>query len=191
MKKIHFYSFVLPVILFLLVPLFTLAQTNPPVIAYLSVEGAKTGQFRGNSTAEGHEGTIECIGFRYAVTVAHDIGTGRSSGKRQHSPVVIVKNIDYSTPQFLQSSYSDEILKTVVIEFFKKASDGRLTVYYKITLTNASISQISQFGGISSPDGISNTGNSTNAQEEITLTFQNITIEHLIGNTTAIDNWRN
>jgi type VI secretion system secreted protein Hcp len=191
MKKIHFYSFMLAVVLCLFIPLFALAQTPPPVIAYVSIDGAKSGQFRGNSTAEGHEGKIECIGFRYAVTVPHDIGSGHSTGRRQHSPLVIVKNIDYSTPQFLQSAYSDEVLKTMVIEFFKKAADGRLTIYYKITLTNASISQISQYGGTSSPDGISNMGNSTNPAEEITLTFQNITIEHLIGNTSAVDNWRN
>jgi len=190
MKKNHFYLFFLLVLLCQFAALVASAQTNPPVIAYVSIQGAKIGLFKGNSITEGNEGKIECIGFRYSVSVPHDLGSGKSSGKRAHSPLVIIKNIDYSTPQLLQAAYSNEILKSVVIEFYKKNAEGRPNVYYKITLTNASISQISQYGGTASAENSTNTVNNGNTAEEITLTFQNITIEHLIGNTSAVDNWR-
>ncbi len=190
MKKNHFYSFVLSVLMCQFIPLFASAQANQPVIGYVTIQGEKTGQFKGNGTSEGNEGKIECIGFRYSVTVPHDAESGKSSGKRQHSPLVIVKNIDYSTPQLLQAAYNNEVLKTVVIEFNKKSSSGQATVFYKITLTNATISLISQYGGTASADNNGNLVNNSNLDEEVTLNFQNISFENLIGNTSVRDDWK-
>jgi type VI secretion system secreted protein Hcp len=190
MKTNHFYHFALLIFLCQFATLFASAQANPPVIGYVTIQGAKTGQFRGNSVSEGNEGKIECIGFRYSVSVAHDAESGKPNGKRQHSPIVIVKNIDYSTPQLLQAAYDNEDLKTVVIEFYKRSSTGQSTLSYKVTLTNASISLISQYGGTASPDNNGNAVNNSNLAEEITLTFQNIVFENLVGNTSAVDNWR-
>jgi len=190
MKKNHFYHFALLILLCLLMPLFASAQTSQPVIGYATIQGEKTGQFKGNGISEGNEGKIECIGFRYSVTVPHDAGSGKSSGKAQHSPFVIIKNIDYSTPQLLQSSYNNEVLKTVVIEFSKKSSTGQPTVFYRITLTNATISLISQYGGTASPDNGTQL-NSTYPVEEVSLNFQKIEIENTIGNTSAADDWKN
>jgi type VI secretion system secreted protein Hcp len=189
MKKNHFYRVVLSALFCLFATLFASAQTSQPVIAYLSIEGAKTGIFKGNAVTEGNEGKIECIGFRYGVTIPHDVESGRSSGKRQHSPIVIIKSIDYSSPQLLQSAYSNEVLKNVTIEFLKKDREGRTSSYYRITLTNATISQISQYGGIASADNTINLNNNGGMYEEVSLTFQSIEFDHLIGNTSAVDNW--
>jgi type VI secretion system secreted protein Hcp len=122
--------------------------------------------------------------------VPHDAESGKSSGKRQHSPFVIIKYIDYSTPQLLQSAYSNETLKSVVIEFTKSDQQGRPTIYYKVTLSNATISQISQYGGIASADNSVNLNSKGGQFEEVSFNFENIEIDHLIGNTTATDNWR-
>jgi type VI secretion system secreted protein Hcp len=190
MKKNHIYHFVLMLFCCQFAALFASAQTTQPVIAYVSIDGAKTGQFKGNATSEGNEGKIECIGFRYLVAVPHDAENGKSTGKRQHNPIVLIKNIDYSTPQLLQSASANESLRTVVIEFLKKSADGRQNIFYRITLTNASISQISQYGGVALADGINLNGNG-NLFEEVSLTYQSITVENLIGNTSATDDWKN
>ncbi|MDB5133784.1 MAG: type secretion system effector, Hcp1 family [Mucilaginibacter sp.] len=189
MKKNHFYHFALLVLLSQFATSFVLAQTNQPIIAYVSIDGTKTGVFKGNAVTEGNEGKIECIGFRYSVAVPHDVSSGRSSGKRQQSPFVIIKNIDYSTPQLLQAAYNNETLKTVTIEFTKKSADGRQTIAYRVTLKNASISLISQYGGTASADNGVNLTNNGSLFEEVTFTFQDIQSDHLIGNTTAMDSW--
>jgi type VI secretion system secreted protein Hcp len=191
MKKNQLYRFALLIFLCLFATLFASAQTSQPVIGYVTIQGTKTGQFRGNSISEGNEGKIECIGFRYSVSVPHDTESGKSNGKRQHSPLVIIKNIDYSTPQLLQAAYNNETLKTVVIEFYKKSSNGQsTTLSHKITLTNASISLISQYGGTATPDNNSNQVNNGNLVEEISFTFQNIVFENLVANTSAVDDWK-
>jgi type VI secretion system secreted protein Hcp len=189
MKKNHIYCFVLMILFCQFATLFASAQTTQPVIAYVSIEGAKSGQFKGNATTEGNEGKIECIGFRNLVTVPHDPESGKSNGKRQFTPIVIIKNIDYSSPQLLMSAFTNETLKSVVIEFTKKNSSGGQSTYYRITLTNASISQISQYGGIALSDGI-NLNNNGNMFEEVSISFENIAVENLVGNTSAADNWK-
>ncbi|HZY40303.1 MAG TPA: type VI secretion system tube protein TssD [Mucilaginibacter sp.] len=189
MKKIHFCHFLVLFVLCQFTFLVASAQSSQPVIAYVSIEGQKSGIFKGNAITEGNEGKIECIGFRYLISVPHDPESGRSSGKRQHMPVVLIKNIDYSTPQLLQAASTNETLKSVVIEFYKKASDGRLQLYYKITLSNASISQLSQYGGTALGDNGYNLNSTGNTYEEVSMTYQNIQFEHVIGNTVASDDW--
>jgi type VI secretion system Hcp family effector len=91
----------------------------------------------------------------------------------------------------LQAAYNNETLKTVVIEFYKKSSNGQsTTLSHKITLTNASISLISQYGGTATPDNNSNQVNNGNLVEEISFTFQNIVFENLVANTSAVDDWK-
>jgi type VI secretion system secreted protein Hcp len=189
MKRNCIFKFAAALALCLFAALYVSAQTGQPVIAFVSIEGQKTGTFKGSATAEGNEGKIECIGFRFLMSVPHDPESGRASGKRQHSPVVLIKNIDYSTPQLLQAAVTGEVLKSVVIEFYKKASDGRQQLYYRVTLSNASVSQISQYGGTAQGDGGYNLNNTGNTYEEISVTYQNIQFEHVIGNTAASDDW--
>lgn len=189
MKRKQFYCLALLLLLSFFAIGFASAQTAPPIIAYVTIEGAKTGTFKGNAVTEGNEGKIECIGFRYSVAVPHDAASGRASGKRQHSPFVIIKNIDYSTPQLLQSAYNNEVLKSVLIEFVKKSADGKMSTFYKVTLTNASISLISQFGGTAQGDSGFNPNSTGGHYEEVSLTFQNIQIDHLVGNTSVVDGW--
>jgi len=189
MKKHHFYHLLVLFVLCQFTALVASAQTSQPVIAYVSIDGQKSGIFKGNAIMEGNEGKIECIGFRFLISVPHDPESGRSNGKRQHMPVVLVKNIDYSTPQLLQALCTNEILKSVVIEFYKKASDGRQQLYYRVTLTNASISQLTQYGGTALGDSGYNMNSTANTYEEVSMTYQNIQFEHVIGNTAATDDW--
>jgi type VI secretion system Hcp family effector len=91
----------------------------------------------------------------------------------------------------LQAAYTNENLKSVVIEFHKKSSGGQPgNITYRITLTNASISLISQYGGTALPDSNGNLVNNGNMAEEISLNFQNIVVENLIANTSATDDWK-
>jgi type VI secretion system secreted protein Hcp len=160
--------------------LFASAQT---VIAYVSIEGAKTGQFKGGSMTRGNENKIECIGFNYAVSSPHDVASGQPTGRRTEQPVRIIKPFDASTPQLLQALYTNEVLKTVTIEFYKRAANGMETPFYTIKLTNATISAIVQTGGTASEKA------SNIPSEEISLVFQKIEVTNTEGKTSATDDW--
>lgn len=182
MKKNHVYRILLVAIVFQFAALVSSAQS---VIAVMTVDGAKTGKFKGTSTMRGNKGKIDCIGYGYQVSSPRDAATGLPNGKRQHQPIKIVKFIDASTPQFLESLYTNEVLKSVVIEFYKKEPDGRMQPTFVIKLTNATISQVNQSGGVSTPEKI----NPGSVVEEISFTFQNIELTDQASKTTAVDSW--
>lgn len=185
MKTKNFSLFALFFLLSLFTTLFTYAQQ--PVIAYISITGQKTGNFKGASVLRGTEGKIECVGFRYSVISPRNGTTGQVTGRATHTPVIVTKYIDAATPQLLQAVYTNENLPSVVIEFYKKSSSGQITTpYYKIKLTNASISMISQSGGTGSSDKSSS---NTTETEDISFTFQKIEIENPDAKTTAADDW--
>jgi type VI secretion system secreted protein Hcp len=187
MKKNYLYLTALLFLLCQFAALLACAQINQPVIAYVTIQGTKTGTFKGMSLTKGNEGKIECIGFKYSASTPHNQATGMVAGKRLHEPFVIMKNIDSSSPQLLQAAATNETLRTVIIEFYKKSPNGlQGAPSYKITLTNASISMITQFGGISAPDRLIP---NSNPIEEVSMTFQKIEFENAEAKTTATDDW--
>ena len=187
MKKNAYAYFSIWFLLFTFITLYVTAQPEQPVIAYVTIQGMKQGQFKGGAMGA-KQGTIECVGFSYSVQSPVDLASGMPTGKRQHSPVVIVKHLDGATPQLLQAAYSNEALKSVTIEFTKRGPDGRAMIYQTIQLSNASISRVSQYGGTASPDKlIPNNG----ILEEISISFQKIEITNNDAKTTAADSWNN
>lgn len=159
---------------------------DQPVIAYVTIQGAKQGNFKGSSTSKGKEAQIDCVGFSYGIQSPRDAATGQASGKLQHSPIVIIKHLDGSTPQILQAASTDEVLKTVVIELYRVAGNGKNDIYETIRLTNATISKVSQYGGTSSPEKLLP---NSNPYEEISFTFQKIQVENNDSKTSAADDW--
>jgi type VI secretion system secreted protein Hcp len=162
------------------------AQTEEPVIAYVTVQGSRQGQLKGSAMGPGRQGQIECIGFTYSVQSPRDANSGLPTGKIERMPVTIVKYLDGASPQLLQAAYANEDLKTVTIEFTRKGMDGRMAVFQTIRLTNATISKLSQFGGVSSPDKLIP---NNLPMEEISFTYQKIEIDNTESKTSATDNW--
>jgi type VI secretion system secreted protein Hcp len=162
------------------------AQADQPVIAYASIQGTKQGNFKGGTMMKGKEGQIECVGFSYNIQSPRDAATGMASGKRQHSPVVIVKHIDGASPQLIEAAYNNEVLKTVTIEFYRVAPDGKQAIFQTFRLTNVTISKVSQFGGTSCPEKL--VPNSI-PYEEVSFVFQKIEIDNNEAKTSAVDNW--
>jgi type VI secretion system secreted protein Hcp len=185
MKKNRHYQFLLIFLVCVLAAVYVKAQ-DQPVIAYVTIQGTKTGAFKGSATIKGRQGQIECIGFTYAVTSPHDANTGQTSGRRQESPFVIVKHIDGASPELLQAAYTNEVLKTVTIEFTRGGGSGKNDIYQSIRLTNVTISRVSQYGGTTSPDKLIP---NNNPFEEIAFVFQKIEVSNVESKTTAADDW--
>jgi type VI secretion system secreted protein Hcp len=162
------------------------AQTEEPVIAYVTVQASRQGQLKGSAQGPGRQGQIECIGFTYSVQSPRDMTSGLPTGKMERMPVTIVKYMDGASPQLLQAAYTNEDLKTVTIEFTRKGMDGRMAVFETIRLTNATISKVSQYGGVSSPDKLIP---NNLPMEEVSFTYQKIDIENMESKTSATDNW--
>lgn len=144
----------------------------------MTVKGVKSGDFKGD-VVNGKVGAnlINVLAYQYALTSPRDPATGQASGKRQHHPVVITHELGPSSPQFFQSTATNETLTKVVINFFKTQANGKEVNFYRVTLMNATIAELKQY---TSGDTV---------LEDISFTFQKIEQDDLLANTSAFDDW--
>ncbi len=152
--------------------------------AFITVEGVKQGQFKGESTAAGQSALIPIFNFQSQVSQPTDPTTGAASGKRRHSPITITKQFGAASPQFYQALVTGETLKSASITFTRHSPDGIEVTYFKILLTNAVVVGIHQFIG-----GAPGLTENANALEEISVTYQKIQITDLDAQTSATDDW--
>lgn len=104
----------------------------------MTVTGSKTGAFKGDDNPTRPEtGLITVLSYAYELSEAIDPTSGRPTGIRQHHPVTITHELGGSSPQFLQSEATNEILTKVVIKFFRTDRTGKDVNFYTVTLTNA------------------------------------------------------
>jgi type VI secretion system secreted protein Hcp len=151
---------------------------------YCTFVGAKQGKFQGDHGLNGDATQIPVFSLMQELTVPFDPSSGRGTGKRQHSPLVITKSIDRSSPQFFTAAVTNEILKSVTCTLYRDTDrDAAASAFYKFTLTGANIVDVQDMG-----DGSS--GNSHGAdRERISFTYQKIELTDIESGTVAIDDW--
>jgi type VI secretion system secreted protein Hcp len=153
---------------------------------YASFKGAKQGDFKGDSTEKGHEGTIHGVGFSYGVISPRDAVSGLPTGKRQQQPIVFTKEWSLCSPQFYTAAYTNETISSAVFNFYSPSPTGLQQLTHSIKLTNANIISVRQ--SILLPQSGGPIIDSRELQE-ITLAFQKIDITSLPNGFEAIDDW--
>jgi type VI secretion system secreted protein Hcp len=93
-----------------------------PFSAYLTVEGKVQGKINGSVTQKGRENSILVHSFDNEILVPQDPATGQVTGKRQHDPIVILKEIDKSSPLLWRALVNNEVLTTWVLDFWAPAA---------------------------------------------------------------------
>jgi type VI secretion system secreted protein Hcp len=162
---------------------------------HLSIKGKTQGQFKGEGVLNRRKDSwIPALGFEYEIKSPRDAATGQRSGKRQHSPITIVKEWGAATPQIFTALVTNEVLSEVVFEFTRTNSNGEEYVFHKIKLTDGTVSQIKQFtGGDASTDSATSakhTGAGKRLEmEAVSFTFYKIEVENVDGKTSAMDDW--
>jgi type VI secretion system secreted protein Hcp len=147
------------------------------VDAYMQIEGVKQGQFKGEATHKGSDKWIPVLSFSASVESPRDAATGQASGKRQHKPIKITKEVGEASPQLLRALNTGEVLRSVVIEFVRPGPKGKEEVYEAVRLENALV------------DGIQKSGKTAHETEQISLTYEKIEVTKANGKNTASDDW--
>jgi type VI secretion system secreted protein Hcp len=142
------------------------AAPNPDAIVATMTA---TGQKQGAITGGGAGGAIDVIAISHEIISPRDPASGLPTGKRQHKPITITKELDKSSPLLINALVTNENLSTVEFTFYKP--DG--TAYMKEKLTNASIADRQQHG----------------AKETFSFTYQKIEWTWIDGGITAQDDW--
>jgi type VI secretion system secreted protein Hcp len=154
-------------------PLPSSAPPSAAAGAFIQIEGAKQGQFKGEVTRKGNTQWIPIVVIALDVESPRDAGSGLPTGRRMYKPITITKEWGAASPQFQRSLAEHESLKQVVIEFVRTGSQGKEQVYRTVTLTNAFVTRI-QKRAASLAGRSDKMEQDKMEQEEIELTYQSI-----------------
>ncbi|MGN7785324.1 type VI secretion system tube protein TssD [Niabella sp. 22666] len=86
--------------------------------AYLKITCSKQGVIKGSTIQKGKEGLIEIIAFDHEIISPRDAATGQATGRRQHKPLVITKELDKSTTALSQALIQNEVLTSFELKFY-------------------------------------------------------------------------
>ena len=127
--------------------------------------------------------TIECHSFFYELSSPREMATGRLTGRRQHSPVTIVKPVDRSTPLLLKALCQNEVVNRADFRFFRPSpgGSGAEEHYYTVLLENGFVSEIREEGHTGPESG--------QMMERVSFVFRDITWTYEIGGATHKDSW--
>ncbi len=67
---------------------------------------------KGGCDVADREFSIEFKGFHHNLSIPTDNATGKPTGTRQHSPMIIVKEFDYSSPYLYKAVATGQSLKS-------------------------------------------------------------------------------
>ena len=115
--------------------------------AYLRLKGQKQGEIKGSVIQKGREGKIMIIAVNHEIASPRDVATGMATGKRQHKPFTITKQIDKSSPLLFSALVNNETITDWELQFFTSqvkatAGAGVEVNHYTIKLTNAHVIDI-------------------------------------------------
>jgi type VI secretion system secreted protein Hcp len=152
---------------------------------FCTVVGVKQGTFQGDRIGGRAASQIPVLSLTEEITRPFDAATGLAAGMRTHKPLIIVKELDASSPQFFLATVTGETLRSVTCTFYRafRSGTGETHPYFRITLTNAIVVDYKDAG-----DGI-NGAATGDERERISLTYQRIELTDLDTSTVAEDVW--
>jgi type VI secretion system secreted protein Hcp len=154
--------------------------------AYMTLKGRISGDIKGSVTTPGHEGAIRVVAVQHEITSPRDAQSGLPTGKRQHKPFVVTKELDKSSPILYKVLATNESISSLVVKFMASAGPSGTTINdYTVTLTNASIADIS----FVMPSTVDATVSKSPELDRVSFTYQKIEWTWTEGNISASDDW--
>jgi type VI secretion system secreted protein Hcp len=154
--------------------------------AYMKIKTSK-GYMNGGVQTRGHENTMAVIATSHEIISPRDAASGMPTGKRQHKPITITKELDKASPLLYNALTRNEVLPEVELQFYRATpgSTGMEAQFYTVKLTNATIASIR----FVQPNTQLPETRQLPEYEEIAFTYQKIEWTINPGNVTAVDDW--
>ena len=153
--------------------------------AYLTMKGETQGDIKGSVTQRGREDSIMVIGFSHEILSPRDAASGLPTGKRQHKPIIITKEIDKATPLLYNLLVNNENITEWKLQFWQPSKSGAEVPFYNIQLVNASIAEIrSEMLNNKYPENMQH-----KEREHISFCYQKIIWTFEDGGIMAEDDW--
>ncbi|MBW2526968.1 MAG: Hcp family type VI secretion system effector [Deltaproteobacteria bacterium] len=153
--------------------------------SYLRLKGETQGEIKGSVTQAGREDSIMIIGTSHEVVSPRDAASGLPTGKRQHKPFVVTKEVDKSTPLLFYSLTNNENIPEWELQYWQPSKSGQEVQFYTVKLYNASIAGIRQeMLNNKYPENMQH-----KEREHISFCYQKIEWTWVDGGISAEDDW--
>jgi type VI secretion system secreted protein Hcp len=113
---------------------------------YASFKGSKQGTFHGNGKDPRGKDWFLLESVHCGITAPWDVASGAVTGKRQHKPIVITREVDTTSPLLFHWCTNKESFSSIIIEIVAAEGNGWEHTTHTITLTNALITAIAPKG---------------------------------------------
>jgi type VI secretion system secreted protein Hcp len=150
--------------------------------AYLWLKDDGGAFIKGGVDVLNRESSIEIKGFHHNLMIPTDNATGKVTGTRMHSPMLLVKEFDYSSPYLYKAVSTGQNLTSAEIKWYKINDAGQEVEYFNIFLEE--VRNVSISPSMASPDNPNE-----NHMKTLELRYEKITWKHCDGNIMHTDAW--
>ncbi|WP_275156251.1 Hcp family type VI secretion system effector [Enterobacter bugandensis] len=100
-----------------------------PIPAYMWLKDDGGADIKGAVDVQDREGSIEIVGFSHGLNIPVDSANGKITGKRSHSPMMIEKEFDSSSPYLYKAVATGQTLKSAEIRWYRINHAGQEECY--------------------------------------------------------------
>lgn len=160
-------------------------------LSYMTITGKKQGLISsgcssnpsiGNKCQMGHEDEIMVLSYSHNMIGGNDGSV--TGGRGKHMPVVIIKNLDKSTPLLAMALHDGEEIECK-INFYRTSSAGHNEKYFTVALMGARIASLNT----QVPHALHMSD--AEPQELMSIRYRDITWVHHLASTTGYSTWGN
>ena len=154
-----------------------------PVYLWLKDDGGAN--IKGSVDVQGREGSIEVTAFEHQLYIPTDNNTGKLTGTRIHAPVMLMKEIDSSTPYLFKAVTTGQTLKSAEMKWYRIDDAGQEVEYFNTKLENVKIVRVAPV----MHDIKDASKERHNHLESLELRYEKITWTYKDGNIIHSDSW--
>jgi len=153
--------------------------------AYLWLKDDGGADIKGSVDVQDREGSIEITGFSHNLSIPTDLMTGKITGTRKHSAVLIQKEFDSSSPYLYKAVATGQTLKSAEFKWYRINDAGQEVEYFNTKLENVKLVKVNpKMHDIKDP-----AFEKHNHLEQIELRYEKITWTYKDGNIIHSDSW--
>ncbi|MCS3422948.1 type VI secretion system secreted protein Hcp [Rahnella sp. BIGb0603] len=153
--------------------------------AYLWLKDDGGADIKGSVDVKDREGSIEVVGFSHGLNIPVDGNTGKITGTRSHSPMMLEKEFDSSSPYLYKAVAKGQTLKSAEIRWYRINDAGQEEAYFIMTIEGVKITGVNP----GMPNAKMSGNSQINHMESISMMYDKITWRYVDGNVQYTDDW--
>ncbi len=158
-----------------------------PCNLWVTKAGKATGNFDGPCEQESRANSCTVFSVTHEVSLPTE-GTmgGLSTGRRKHMPVVVTKEIDCTSPAFLQAMAHNEQIEELELKFYRNTDTGDEEHYYTIRIMGVRVGGVK----VNVPMTLDPLNSVYRHMEEISFMYESIEWTYELTGYMTADDWR-